>query len=311
MKIKTKFILTTLFVIAGVVILKITLPRNINEYKVHKEFFWVHKTHSNEKANIIIAGDSRIYRGFSTKDFLKGINNRSTALNIGYSSAGYGQNYFDFIDKKLDTSCSSKTIILGITPNSLTFEASLNKHFKRYKTKGKMDLFKTTYINPNINFYPYTIYDIVKATKNTSDNKNLYSLPKGKKEGFNKGGWVASTNSKIDSLEALQSYKKSFSEKNIDSLIIKKLFAQIKKWNNKGIKVFCFRPPTTKHMIELEDELSGFNEVIFKKELSKNGGIWINVNQTKYLSYDGSHLEYLSAKEFSKDFGILVKPYLN
>lgn len=70
MKIKTKFILASLFIITGVIILKKILPQKINEYKIQKELFWVNKTHSDKKANIIVAGDSRIYRGFSIKDFL-------------------------------------------------------------------------------------------------------------------------------------------------------------------------------------------------------------------------------------------------
>ena len=64
-------------------------------------------------------------------------------------------------------------------------------------------------------------------------------------------------------------------------------------------------------MVDLENKMSGFNENKFINKLQNNGGIWISINQTKYISYDGSHLEYLSAKEFTKDFGILIKPYLN
>lgn len=310
MKIKTKFILASLFIITGVIILKKILPQKINEYKIQKELFWVNKTHSDKKANIIVAGDSRIYRGFSIKDFLTQINKKTTALNLGYSSAGFGKNYFDFIDSKIVTDKNTKIIILGITPNSLTLEASLNKHFKDYNKKGKMEIFQTTYIDPNINFSPYTFYEILKTKNNNSEKEDFHSLNNGKKEHFDNLGWIASTSSKIDSLEALKSYRKSFSKKNIDSIIVNNLFVQIKKWNKEGIKVFCFRPPTTKHMVDLENELSGFNENKFKLKLAEFGGVWINVNQTKYLSYDGSHLDYLAAKEFSKDLGKLIKPYL-
>ena len=63
-------------------------------------------------------------------------------------------------------------------------------------------------------------------------------------------------------------------------------------------------------MVDLENKLSGFNEEEFKTNLSNYGGIWIEVNQTKYLSYDGSHLDYLAAKEFSKDVAKLIGPYI-
>ena len=99
MSIKTKFILTSILIFGGIIILKYTLPQKINEYKTKKEFFWVEKTHSNKKADIVIAGDSRVYRGFSTQDFIKELNTNYTALNLGYSSAGYGQNYLILLIK--------------------------------------------------------------------------------------------------------------------------------------------------------------------------------------------------------------------
>ena len=54
----------------------------------------------------------------------------------------------------------------------------------------------------------------------------------------------------------------------------------------------------------LENEQSGFNEEYVKTELTKLGVLWLNFEDTTFVSYDGSHLQDYSADQLSKMVGV-------
>ena len=74
-----------------------------------------------------------------------------------------------------------------------------------------------------------------------------------------------------------------------------------------GIKVYAFRPPATEEMLEVENKYSGFDEATFVSFFEAAGGTWLEVEQTKYPSYDGSHLCPDGAIDFSHDLARLIK----
>ena len=128
-------------------------------------------------------------------------------------------------------------------------------------------------------------------------------------EKFHDSGWVASHTIPKDTSRALNSYRKSFSNNTVSDQGIRKLLQQIKHWKDKGIKVYGFRPPTTRSMVLLEEELSGFNEEGFVRSFEAAGGIWLSFEEEYFNTYDGSHLHFEEAKKLSgklkgKIFGI-------
>jgi hypothetical protein len=85
--------------------------------------------------------------------------------------------------------------------------------------------------------------------------------------------------------------------------LIKALTAQTRLWTSKGIRVFGFRPPTTIAMLQLENEMSAFDEKALIAAFTAAGGTWIPVDFSKYHSYDGSHLDEASAEKLSAFLG--------
>ena len=59
-------------------------------------------------------------------------------------------------------------------------------------------------------------------------------------------------------------------------------------------------------MVELEKELSGFNQAEFVDAFKEAGGIWIDIDPTAYDSFDGSHLQSQSALELSRDLALKI-----
>jgi hypothetical protein len=118
-----------------------------------------------------------------------------------------------------------------------------------------------------------------------------------------------SINSTLSPNDEIEPYRKVFFDNSVDSAIIDILIRQTKQWSRAGIHVYAFRPPTTHNMIQLENELSGFDEKNFKIRFANAGGTWLDVNQTAYVSYDGSHLHRDAALQFSLDLAEILNVY--
>jgi hypothetical protein len=265
---------------------------------VMKEKFWADKVHANKRYNVIISGDSRVYRGVDPKSVSIELGDLKV-LNFGFSSAGFNNYMYKEINKRILQSSDTKIIILGITPYSLTAKAQENSHYKQEKERDPDDIFIRRYVNPVFHFF-----DPIKPTDLLFNSDTI----SGYHENFRKDGWVASYRIPSDSLYALSRYRKNFKNNTVQPEIVHQLSAQIKKWVKDGIKVFAMRIPSSQAMEILENEISGYNENTVMKEIESAGGQWLHFeNKFDYTSYDGSHLSQESAVIFSKDLGKTLK----
>ena len=64
----------------------------------------------------------------------------------------------------------------------------------------------------------------------------------------------------------------------------------------------------------LEDSLSGFDDDIAKTKtktkIINNGGKWLDIDESRYSTYDGSHLDGASARLFSVHIAKKIKAQL-
>jgi hypothetical protein len=112
----------------------------IEKNKVISQHFWVQKTHGAGKYNLIVLGDSRIYRGISPRameSILPGIR----VLNLGYSNGSMSPLMFREAGRRLDWDNPVRAIILGITPVTLTPVAAENEHFLQEWNRPKDYIF--------------------------------------------------------------------------------------------------------------------------------------------------------------------------
>ena len=56
--------------------------------------------------------------------------------------------------------------------------------------------------------------------------------------------------------------------------------------------------------------MSGFNENIIKSKIISSGGYWLNVQDSLYSTYDGSHLDGESARLLSVNIAKKIKSQL-
>ena len=285
-----KVILTLLF--STIIIVIISLVTNNKMDDENYKALFVHKVYTKQKYDIIVAGDSRIYRGISAGIIGKKLHLK--ALNLGFSSGGHSKLLFDLIDEHLNMKSPYKTVILGITPASLTKRAAHNGHIKRLLNKKKEEILEYKYLFPvKLFFAPTTPYKIRKKLRHKKSNDY--------RQEFNiEDGWIASWYDSPIPYRALKSYKDKFTEMKAEDDVIKNLYKQVKRWKSEGIKVYGFFVPSSVNMNELEKVVAKFDQNAFLKGFFNAGGYWINIDG-QYWSYDGSHLEKESAVRLSEN----------
>ncbi|MDA3929796.1 MAG: hypothetical protein PF541_12660 [Prolixibacteraceae bacterium] len=123
-------------------------------------------------------------------------------------------------------------------------------------------------------------------------------------------GYVESDKFPIDTLEAIPSYTKDFNNYQVEEKYTNTLFEQVQNLTKQGIHVIGYRPPVSQTLRILEDSLGNYNEAEIKSGIQKAGGFWIDLDPSKYTTYDGSHLDKVPAERLSTELAIEIKKYI-
>jgi hypothetical protein len=177
----------------------------------------------------------------------------------------------------------------------LTREAFKNDDLNSYQELSSIDIFKASYLSPILkHFAPYQLKEVIE--RSTPSHVQVYR----------DDGWVASSFRVSTPETALPSYRKTFGKYQVKEPEVNAFFQKVKQITSKGITVIAFRPPSTEAMRNLEDSISGFNESQIKQELINSFVVWMDITDTDYESYDGSHLHFESAKKLSAAIGLRI-----
>lgn len=294
MKAKHKIVFSLSLVILTTCVIKLFLPAPYINKEMQNEF-WIKKTFEKSKKNIVIGGDSRVYRGVSTKHLLKSIPELS-AVNLGYSDAGFNTEYLEFMNQRLDHKAEKKIMLFGITPHAFLRKCAKNEHLMELKSKSSSEIFSGLhYANFLKHFPPYTPYELF------DDSTETYFID------YHKDGFAASNNLDGDFDLTYWIYWDTFQKEKTSDSLVNVFINDLQKYQNQGITVIAFAPPSTPHMEEIENKYSGFKMSSFITRLKKNNVFWIDVQDSLYNSYDGSHLYSEDAKRLSEYLGEKIK----
>jgi hypothetical protein len=290
---------TSVLLLSVVVLAATIIGRPRDESGAYPERFWIEKAHWQAIADVVLAGDSRVYRGLSPAEMarhLAGVR----IFNFGFSSAGYSPDYLAAIEQVLDPASSRKAIILGITPFSLTPSASRNNGFMENRNRRATGLFDRVLEPLFWHLEPMGVGGLVNLIR---QHHHYYEM-------FHANGWVAGRRVPEVPGDAVDRYGRVFLGNAVAPSIEDGLLFQVRQWADAGVRVYGFRPPTCRKMVDLENERSGFAEKTFVVRFEAEGGIWLNLDQTAYHTYDGSHLREDAAVELSGDVARLMRPRL-
>jgi hypothetical protein len=263
------------------------------------DIFWANKVAYSPNYDIVIIGDSRIYRGLNPSILEREFNQQYTAFNFGFSSAGLDTFIINQGIEKLNKN-GKKIILIGISASSFYEPNIENEHLHSLLQKGAKDLWVKQHIYPYITcFERYSILDFKKIYTHS-----IYT------HDFMKNGWIASHKSPLDSSEALSSYMyfyKKFRHKNTScSPFILKLKTLVKD----GYTIYCFRTPTSFALKQLENKNTTLDFKALELQINQIGAHYLTLSN-EYKSYDGSHLDKNNANLLSSEIAKQIKILMN
>lgn len=271
--------------------LGLLLPKDAEKYL--GERFWSQKTFAPSRYDVVLMGDSRVYRGLSPR-VMQSVLPGFSILNFGYSNGGLNRRMFKAAEEKLDDRARQKIIVMGISANTITRYSVANDQYLQELTRPREEIIERLYLNPVKYWFtptsPEQLIDLLNESPDASYYRNKYFS----------NGYVRSEKFPVDTTEALPSYVKDYKKYKVDSVLMDDLFAQLEEWKQEGIMVFGFRPPVTVSMGALADTLGGYNETIIRNRFTAAGGFWIDMEGRRFSTYDGSHLDPPSAEKLSK-----------
>jgi hypothetical protein len=293
--------LVLLISIPLILLVSLSKPNSIQSiYKVENDRFWTYKVHSGNKYNMLILGDSRVYRGISPSVINKEITDISIC-NFGFSSGKLNSEIYNEAYKRMDLAVGKKIVLIGISPVSLIEEENDQLHeILKYTRSEIFDKIYVNFISAKF-LTPLKPSDFLKV-KNEKDALII-------KETFYDNGWVSTSSNQTNHSEYLILYRKIWESKKVSQKRLNDLYHTVGEWTKEGIRVFAFRVPSSEEMDNLENDLSGFNETDCKSNIILNGGEWLDLKDkyTRYQSYDGSHLDDKSAILLSGDLAVEIK----
>jgi hypothetical protein len=254
---------------------------------------------------MLILGDSRAFRGVSPTAMHTVLPNLKI-VNFAYLLGGLNPLMYKEAERRLDPASSSKTLVLAVTPHSLTPAAAANQHFLEERNRPREDIYQRVYLHWFMElFNPLTPGEILDAIldKQTKPAEMYFQEP-------HDDGWVASWVVPEDASKQLRFYREIFTKERVSADLVHALVEQTRRWTASGIRVYGVRPPTTEEMVSLEDTMSGFDEQDFVRQFTDAGGIWLTFASDRYHTYDGSHLNKESALRFSMDLGKAIQRHL-
>lgn len=254
--------------------------------------FWYKKTFASNDKDIVLVGDSRVYRGLSpaTMNILL---KENKILNFGYSSAGFDPYFLDEAVKKLSAD-GKRILVLGITPHSLTTIAAQNEHYREQAHQEKLPF----WVKDIEDFFgrDSTIASIKYLLNMKQTSEKYYSV-------YHDDGWCE-CHYPLDPGRGLSIYQKRFSSYQVSSEVVENMLSKVKELTKIGVTIFAFRPPTYPDMEKLEDATSGFVEKDFIRDFEAAGGRWLFLDDRfSFDCYDGSHITGKAAKKLSHELG--------
>jgi D-alanine--poly(phosphoribitol) ligase subunit 2 len=86
-----------------------------------------------------------------------------------------------------------------------------------------------------------------------------------------------------------------------DPANLRGLSARIKKWRSDGIHVYALRAPVPPVMRQAELAVQSYDEVGLTQTLSEAGATWLSIDDGRYETIDGWHMDTDNAVRFSED----------
>ena len=255
---------------------------------------FLNKAHNAKDYDVVLGGDSRMYSCLSPAE-MSAVLGDIRIINFGFELTGFDDMYLDRIREVVNANSEYATIVLGVTPQSLTPASGQETGFKSSIRKTGWPLMRDMYMPRFLRFFdPYEFRYLIRYLRGESPSRHLWR--------YNADGFVDVDMVPLVAVDKVEGVKRTFEGNQVAEERVRQLMDYVTRWSGEGIQVYGFRPPTSTAIATMEDEFSGYNETEIRKRFEAAGGVWLEVQHGKYGSYDGHHLLGYAARVFSTDF---------
>lgn len=280
------------------------LPREHETSGVPESRFWMEKMKWNACADVVLAGDSRVHHGLSPAGMQQRLG-ECRIVNFGFAGNGYSPEYLDAVERVIDPGSRRPTIVLGITPRSLTPKSLAENEFLELRQSQAISIvasWKSHYLAGWLEFFePWQLQPLLRTLRGASASNVV------RESEFHPDGWVATVWTPPQPAMMVESYRYQFRDNRVSEEATARLLERVRHWTKRGIAVVGIRPPTPPEMEEVENTLGGFDERAFVTMFEEAGGRWLRTDGRRYTTYDGCHLDRESAVRYSNDIAVLMR----
>jgi len=288
-------------VLAALMVLGAGALRNDGVAGLPERVYWANKFEFSRCADVVVAGDSRVQTGIAPSEMSPRLGNLRVR-NFGFEGVGWSSEYLDAIEDVLDPQSPRRIIVLGTTPHSFTPKSCIISGFVREKhNAAQRSLLDSAGREVLAFFEPMSIKNALRKLFFIETHARY-------RYEYTRDGWAATVRLRPDPTLSLEPYRNSvFRNNTFSAEVMHRLLDRVHRWHGEGIMVFAFAPPTTRAMIAVEREVSGFDQAAFVPKFRAAGGIWLVFADGTYDTYDGSHLDRPSAERFSRDLADAIR----
>lgn len=292
------FILVTLG-LALMGLLRPSSPDPTEDVQSAQESFFINKAHQTAQYDMVIVGDSRALRCLAPEIIEEQLSD-TKIFNLAFHAGGMNLEMYGEAEKLLASDSTRKGIILA--PTSLAFlpHKKSNSQFKEYRLKPRDQV----WLNKNHPgwasfFQPASPSVYLRRWFDLKPKELLY-------QEFKPSGWIATTQVPRDDVTDFAFQREVLATFKIDPSLVEDLMIQTGKWTAQGIAVYCLFPPAYAPRVAFEDSILGFDQQAFRRSFEDAGGIWLDIEGSEYVTYDGSHLEKESSIRLSEATGLAL-----
>lgn len=294
-RITTTLIMAALGLV-GFGLFKPSSPDPVDDSQAQQTWFFINKAHVQERFDGVIVGDSRGLRGLSPdriQEFLPGCR----IFNASFNAGGMNPEMYAFAEGLLDAKATDPMIILAPTSLSFMPHKKANSQYHEYRNKPRDQVW--LYAN-----FPGFAQWFQPFSPSVYFRKMLHLAPVHLlQQEFHANGWIETEQTPHDDIADLGIHNERLEGQTMDPGLVDDFMAQTARWVARGIKVYSFFPPAYPPRVAMEDSLLEFDRPAFRDRFIASGGIWLEVDQSGYSSYDGSHLTGKSAMDLSAALG--------
>lgn len=271
-------------------------PDPQEDVRTRETCFFMAKAHQDRRFGAVIYGDSRGLRGLAPsviEERLPGLR----IFNFSWNAGGMNRRMYAETERLLDPDARPRAVILA--PTALSFMAfkRANSQFLEFRHKPWDQVMLYRHLPQVANwFQPVSPSLYPRLILGAKPHLLLY-------QEFHGDGWIETDQTPFDDLNDLSRVAAQLQGNPVDLELIRDFMDQTSEWTGRGIRVFGLTVPAYPPRVALEESILGFDRTAFIASFRRAGGVWLDLPQSGFDSYDGSHLTAASARRFSDLLG--------